>query len=300
MYRLMNAQTSTLITILRERVDALRQGGDLDEALHAAGAAIERAQYELNSDFDSIDTFASSLEIRADILRELGRFDLARDDYRQAIDQLDSRMDRLDQIGRLHAGLGAVYDAQGDEVRAAIAWEKAIDCFEKHEPPMLLDIASLANNLGMIRKNEGNQDAAETYFLRALEILHTHVEGVSEEAAAVSNNLGALYLAAGFTEQAREMHMMALEARRELFGELHADTAQSHNNLALALLQTGDRAWAKRHFEKSLAAFEALGVQYSDDLEAVSSNYCDFLREDGEAGLADVIDQRVQASLGRV
>src|SRR6218665_3774004 len=127
----MNSQAATLIGILRERVDALRQGGDLDEALHAANAAVERAQYELSSDFDSIDTFASSLEIRAEILRALGHYEPSRDDYRQAIDQLDNRLDRLDQIGRLYAGLGAVYDALGDEVRAATAWERAMESFEK-------------------------------------------------------------------------------------------------------------------------------------------------------------------------
>lgn len=296
----MNSPTATLIGILRERVDALRQGGDLEEALHAANAAVERAQFELNTDYDTIDTFVSSLEIRGEILRELGRLEPSRDDYRQAIDQLDGRLDRLDQIGRLYAGLGAVYDGLGDPIRAATSWEKAIDSFERHDPPLLLDVASLANNLGVLKKSAGNHDAAETNFLRALEILHAHVGHTNEETAAVSNNLGALYLAAGFTEQAREMHMMALEARRALFGEQHPDTAQSHNNLALALLQTGDRAWAKRHFEKSLTAFEALGAQYSEDLESVSANYCDFLRTDGEAGLAEVIDQRVQTTLGRV
>jgi hypothetical protein len=91
--------------------------------------------------------------------------------------------------------------------------------------------------------------------------------------------------------------MMALETRRELFGENHPDTAQSHNNLALALLQTGDRAWARRHFEKALAGFEQLGPAYAQDLEAVASNYCDFLREEGDGSLAELIAGRVQAVL---
>ena len=141
-------------------------------------------------------------------------------------------------------------------------------------------------------------DAAETHFLRSLEILHSQLGANHEETAAVSNNLGALYHSAKYFEQAREMHMMALEARRELFGEQHPDTAQSHNNLALALLETGDRAWAKRHFEKALEGFEALGPGFSPDLEAVASNYCGFLREDGENSLADIIAARVQQVIG--
>jgi hypothetical protein len=92
------------------------------------------------------------------------------------------------------------------------------------------------------------------------------------------------------------MHMMALEARRKNFGEDHPDTAQSHNNLALALLNTGDRAWARRHFEKALHAFEVLGGEFQSDLEAVSSNYCEFLRTEGETVLADRIEAQVQGT----
>ena len=143
-------------------------------------------------------------------------------------------------------------------------------------------------------------DAAEDYFLKSLEIMHAEVGQKHEETASVSNNLGAVYLAAGYLDQAREMHMIALETRREIFGENHPDTAQSHNNLALALLQTGDRAWARRHFEKALAGFEALGAAYSDDLEAVASNYCDFLKEEGEANLAEIIAGRVRELLAGV
>ncbi len=123
--------------------------------------------------------------------------------------------------------------------------------------------------------------------------MHSEVGPKHPETASVSNNLGAVYLAAGYLDQAREMHMMALETRREIFGESHPDTAQSHNNLALALLKTGDRAWARRHFEKALAGFESLGTAYCDDLESVAINYCDFLRDEGEKTLADVIADRV-------
>ncbi|MCX6874639.1 MAG: tetratricopeptide repeat protein [Verrucomicrobia bacterium] len=293
----MDSPTATLITILRERVESLRAAGDLQEALHAATAAVEKTQQALGNDLASIDAFATALEIRGDILREMGNHEAARDDYRQAIDQLDERPDRLDQIGRLHAGSGAAHDGLGNPGRAADHWREAMGCFERHDPPMLLDVAALANNLGFLAKAAEDLDAAETYFLKALEILHEQYGKEHEETAAVSNNLGALYLAAKFFEQSREMHMMALETRRTLFGEEHPDTAQSHNNLALALLETGDRSWARRHFEKALAGFEALGADYAVDLEAVASNYCDFLRGEGEITQADRIAERVIAVL---
>lgn len=293
----MDSPTATFIGILQDRVETLRTAGDLDEALHAASAAVEKCQQALAPNLAAIDAFASTLEIRGDIHRELGNFDDARDDYRQAIDQLDDRPDQYGQTGRLHAALGAAYDGLGRTDKAAHHWLKAIEFFEQHVPPLMLDIAAMANNLGFLYKAADTLDAAESHFLRALEIVHSQLGQQHEQTATVSSNLGALYQAAGFHEQSREMHMMALETRRSLFGENHPDTAQSHNNLALALLSTGDRSWARRHFENALSGFEALGPQYREDLDSVASNYCAFLREEGETQLADVISGRVREVL---
>lgn len=293
----MDSSTATLIHILRERVDELVAVGDHIEALHAANAAVEKAQQALSSDLDSIDEFASSLEVRAELNRRLGRLEEAKDDYKQAIDQLENRPDRSLQKGRIHAGYGAVHDALGNTDRAAELWEAAIRFFETAEPPALIDVASISNNLAFLKKSQGDIEGAEGHFLKALEILHKELGPDHEETAAVSNNIGALYQLAGFHEQAREMHMMALEARRKTLGETHPDTAQSHNNLALALLKTGDKSWARRHFEKALGAYEALGSEHAEDLDAVAENYCEFLRSEGEVHLADQISNRVQGVL---
>ncbi|NJM39237.1 MAG: hypothetical protein HC845_16075 [Akkermansiaceae bacterium] len=43
--------------------------------------------------------------------------------------------------------------------------------------------------------------------------------------------------------------------------------------------------------------FEALGTQCADDLEAVAANYCDFLHQEGEGYLAEVITERVRGVL---
>jgi tetratricopeptide (TPR) repeat protein len=290
----MDSPTTTLIQILRGRVEEQVALGDLDEALHAANAAVLKAQQMLSEDLGSIDEFASSLEVRADVYRQLGHLDEARDDYKQAIDQLENRPDRVAQLGRLFAGYGAVHDQLGNTERAAELWQQAIHYFEAAEPPVLLDVATLSNNLAYLKKAAGDVEGAEAHFLRALQILHTELGPDHEETAAVSNNIGALYQGSGFFEQAREMHMMALEARRKLFGENHPDTAQSHNNLALALLATGDKTWARRHFDKALASFESLGIEYAEDLEAVADNYCGFLREEGDFAAADAISSRLQ------
>ena len=295
----MDSPTATLIGILKDRVESLHAAGDLNEALHAANATLEKTRQALGPDLDNIDAYASALEIRGDIHRELGRCEEACDDYQEALDQLEDRPDCFGQIGRLHAGLGAAHDGLGNHAKAAEHWMLAIDFFERNEPPLLLDIATISNNLAFLNKAAGDLESAETHFLKALEISHSQLGQDDEQTATVSSNLGALYQAAGYFEQSRQMHEIALEARRKLLGEEHPDTAQSHNNLALALLNTGDRSWARRHFEKALAGFEALGPEFHDDLEAVAGNYCAFLREEGEAQLADLIAGRVKEATWR-
>jgi len=293
----MDKPTANLLQMMRDRVNSLREQGNLEEALHAASALVDKCQHALGPDLAKIDAFVSSLEARAGIYMELGQFDEALEDGKQAIDQLDSRPDRFGALGRLYTLVGTAYDSIGKHDRMVSAWESAMSFFEKREPPLLLDVAAVANNLGFAAKASGDLDGAEDYFLKSLQIMHSELGAKDPETASVSNNLGAVYLAAGYYEQAREMHMMALEARRENFGENHEDTAQSHNNLALALLETGDRTWARKHFERALSAFEALGSNHVDDLESVASNYCEFLCAEGEENLAKVIEKRVKESL---
>lgn len=294
----MDSPTAKLIQILRDRVDRLVSEGNYDEAIHAATAAVEKAQQALSPDLESIEEFVATLELRGELYRSLGRYEEAREDYKQALEQLENRPDRMLQVARISAAQGAVHDELGNPERAAELWQEALQLFEEHQPPALLDVALMANNLAYLKKAAGDMDAAESYFLRALEVFHQELGPDHEETATVSNNLGALYQSAGYHEQAREMHMMALEARRKHFGDDHPDTAQSHNNLALALLETGDRSWARRHFEKSLHAFETLGSEFQGDLEAVSSNYCEFLRSEGENTLADRLEDQVKAKAG--
>jgi tetratricopeptide (TPR) repeat protein len=295
----MDKPNANYIQIMRDRVMDLREEGNLNESLHAASALVDKCQQLLSPDEDNIDEFVSSLEIRAGIFMDMGQHENSIEDIKDAIDQLDNRSNRYGQLGRLYALLGAAYDGLDHYDWVVSSWEKAVDCFEKNVPPLMMDVAAITNNLGFTTKSAGNLDAAEDYFLKSLEIMHSVVGSKHHETASVSNNLGAVYLAAGYLEQAREMHMMALETRTALFGDHHPDTAQSHNNLALALLETGDKALARKHFEKALEGFEALGKEYADDLEAVASNFCDFLRDQDDNKLADIIDARVKACLAR-
>lgn len=290
----MDSATVNLIGILIDRVNSLRDQGDLSEAFHASNAALDMASTHLGTDAETVDAYVTCLELRGDVQRELGYLDEARGDYREGLDLLENRPDCLDAIGRLYANIGATYDQEDAMEEARENWDKAIYYFQQSDPPLDGDIATLSNNLGCLLRQADDLVEAEGYFLQALEVAHGKLGPEDELTATICNNLGVLYLKTERYEQAREMHMMALEARKILNPGDHPDTAQSHNNLALALLYTGDHSWARRHFEKSLGILENLGAEYAEDLEAVAGNYCDYLREEGEINLADNIEARIR------
>jgi len=289
----MDSATVSFLQMLRDRAADLMSKGDVEEAVHAVNAAVQKAQSTLSNDEGSVVAFATSLEVRGDIFRQTGNLDGALDDYRQAIMVLKERDDHEAQLGRLYADLGAVYDLMDRTEDTERSWNLAVEYFEAMDPPGLLDVAAMCNNLAYLRRAAGDYDAAETYFLKALEIMHRELGSEHEETALLCNNLGACYQAAGFYEQAREMHLMALEARVANEGESHPDTAQSHNNLALALAMTGEPEAAEEHFEMAIEGLKASGAEFDSDLQAVTGNFAEFLRQSGSSEKAAEVEAQL-------
>ena len=296
----MESGTANLLQMLQNRVKKLCEDGNWDEAMHAATAAVDKARAELDEDPKSIEQLAVSLEVKGDFLRQYGYLEDSRKAYLESLELLEGSVDHSEQLGRISASVAFVYDTDGNEDEAIIFYKRAIDLFERMDPPSVLDVADLCNNLAYIYKSRGDFDTAENLYLKALEICHENLGQHDEETAAICNNVGALYLAAGYYEQAREMHMMALEARRESFGEHHLETAQSHANLALALSETDEHEWARKHFSSALKIYEDKVREAPMDYATVSSNFAEFLRGTGDEKMASSIEKRAGKYLKKV
>ena len=61
----MDSPTATLIGILKDRVESLRAAGDLNEALHAANATLEKTRQALGPDLDNIDAYPDFADWKA-------------------------------------------------------------------------------------------------------------------------------------------------------------------------------------------------------------------------------------------
>lgn len=186
----------------------------------------------------------------------------------------------------------------GRHKEAIREWSRAIACHEAAKNPRIMEIAAISNNLAFLHRADGDFDGAETHFLRALEIFYENSGPNDPNTVTVASSVGALYQAAGLPEQAHEFLTMALDGNRALHGEGHPDTAATHHDLAVAFRTSGNRSWARRHYEKALGAYEELGAEYHQELREIADAYCQLLSEDGEAALAEKIDQRVGDAIG--
>ncbi|NNC89365.1 MAG: tetratricopeptide repeat protein [Akkermansiaceae bacterium] len=283
--------------MLEDRVRALCEEGNWSQAKHAAETAVTKARSSLDDDANSVEELATSLEVKGDLLRQMGEHDDARDDYLEVLRLLDGHEGDMEQTGRVSASLAVLHDDLGEKEEARQYYLKAIEIFEGMDPPAELDVADLSNNLAFIYEGEDDFGEAETLFLKALKISHEHNGKEDPETAAICNNLGALYLKCGLLEQAREMHHMALEGREKGLGTDHVDTAQSHGNLAVTLAGLGMNAAAKEHFEKSVNILDRHAHEVPGDLAAVASNYTQFLRNSGDIKGAQHLDKRVAKKL---
>lgn len=293
----MEAETPNLLQILGTRVNDLVESGQIDEAREAANKAVDEARLNSQEDLLKGKELALSLEIKADLHRQLGEQEEALKNYEEALSLLGNDFSQDETIGRVCASLAVLHDLADDIMMAKSRYERAVACFERLTPPALLDVADLSNNLAFIYQTEDNFDQAETLFLKALRISHEHLGQDHEQTALLCNNVGSLYFKADYDEQAREMHTMALKIRKKTLGKNHLETAQSHANLALVLFKSDDLDSCKRHFEKALDAYEENLSEGREDYEIVAANFRDVLESLGDDQAIKIFDERTAAKL---
>lgn len=296
----MDLATTNLLTALSESVLELANKGNWDEAMLVAGEAVDEARDSSGGEFSGTVCLASTLEIKADLLRQQGFYEDSRTIYQEALEMINGREECNEMVARISASIGVLYDFVENDEEAIIYYERAIEMYEHLDPSLQEEVADICNNLGFIYRSLGDMDTAETLLLKGLEICHNAYGKNHEKTATLFNNVGALYLRSGYNEQAREMHAMALEGRLACFGENHPDTAQSYSNLALSLAQMGEKKQARKHFLKSISIFEKHIKTESHEYAAVIENYAEFLRvSEDKRGSTNVI-KKAQKKLSAV
>ena len=296
----MSKSQASVIYVLFERIENLRNEGKSEDAFRVAATAVESARRAVEESDDSRPILVTALELQGDLFREIADYPATEALYIEALGWAETCTISNAQLGRLKSSLAGVYDFAGLQESAIPLYEEAIGIFLACDPPLEIDVANLRNNLGMLYKEIGNFDLGEENYVKALETFERLHGRENDDVAAVYNNLGGLYYASGYSAQAREMHSQALEIRQKICeNPEHPDLGQSLSNLATVLHELGEDEAAARNYESALRILEANIDKEGETFSIVCDNFATLMRQLGRERKAVAIERKAMKLLRR-
>ncbi len=280
-----------LWTILQDKLETLRAGKRLPEAVRVAESALELALRVFPQNDPSL---ALSYE-RLGEIHYLQRDLLQARPYLLKALRIIEKVEAPDQraLYKVTRLLANICDSEGQTKEAITYYEKAIKAGMALGDIPHSELGTLLNNVALSYRRSGHQEAAEPCYLQALDLYEKQLGPEHPDVAAVLNNLGVFYTNERRFAEAEEMHQRALAIRRQAHPEGHSDIAQSKCNLAVVYHSRGNYKEAGALYRESLRVWEEL-PERPEDYEIVASNYADMLRSLGKARKASLVESRAR------
>src|SRR5438309_11930019 len=281
-----------LWNILNDKLDTLRAGNRLPEAIRVAETALDLAKRTFQ---ENQAPLALSFEKLGQLLDQSGDR-VAAKPYLLKAHALLEKVDPPDQhaIYRSARRLAFSCDNLGQSEEAIRYYEKAIAAGTQLEDLPYSDLGTMLNNVALIFRKSGRQKAAEPYYLHALQIYEKQLGPQHADVASVLNNLAVFYTNEKRYAEAEKTHLRALGIRERALPPTHPDIAQSKCNLAVVYHSRGDYPKAAELYRASLKSWEEATDQPPEDYEIVAANYADLLRSLGKARKAQQLEARAR------
>jgi len=203
-----------LWSILNDKLDTLRAGNRLPEAIRVAETALEIAKRA----FPGAETpLATSFEKLGQLLDQQGNRTAAKG-YLLKAHAILEKIEPADQraIFRSARRLAFLCDSLGQTEEAVRFYEKAFAAGGQLEDLPYSDLGTMLNNVALIFRKSGRQKAAEPYYLHALEIYEKQLGPDHEDVASVLNNLAVFYTNERRYTEAEKIHLRALGIREKV------------------------------------------------------------------------------------
>lgn len=294
--RIMASGDVILWKILHEKIDPLRLGNRLAEAVRTARKALEICLRAYPSPHPAI---AVALDKLAEMLLLNGETAEAEAHYREElrmVTELDAP--RVEEIIRLTTLLGELNTSLQNGEDAEIFYRRAIALIEETHGAESVECALMLNNLALMHQAHEQYEQAEADYLRSLAIYEISLGTDHPETAVLCNNLGMLYVRRGEYDKAYSMHNRALAIRQQALGEDHADTAKSIANLAVIHHSLGELDQAERLYHQALQTFEKT-KQTDSEYAVIAQNFADLLRSSGQIRRASAVEKKASRRVSR-
>ncbi|MCH7741752.1 MAG: CHAT domain-containing protein [Proteobacteria bacterium] len=242
--------------------------GDLAEAAALYDLSLSR----MGQSLPAINAKAlNALSIRADIYREEGQYQMARD-------LLSGVIQTALQIGETGASytaksyLGRVFNNEGKLENARKLTEEVLDFGLSNWLDRPLDIYNTMLELGAIYQRQGKSAEAEATYEEALQGLNDLVGDQHPSTLVALNNLGQVYEEIGLYDKAEPILKRALDNLESTLGPENPQSSRARNNLALLFESQGNFREAEPLYIRSIEILSRTrGDDYTDTI-AVRNN----------------------------
>ena len=232
-----------------------------DLSIHRSGESLPAINAEV----------LNALSIRADIYREEGQYQVARD-------LLSGVIQTALQIGETGASytaksyLGRVFNNQGELANAQKVTEEVLDYGLVNWLDQPMGIYNTMLELGVIYQRRGKFSEAEATYEEALQGLVDLVGDNHPSTLVALNNLGQVYEEIGLYDKAEPILKLALKNLETTLGPENPQSSRARNNLALLFESQGNFREAEPLYTQSIEVLsQTRGDDYTDTI-AVRNN----------------------------
>ncbi|CAF2198596.1 unnamed protein product [Rotaria magnacalcarata] len=167
-----------------------------------------------------------------DVVRNMGKFDLAEKYYRRWLTELPSNDPSL---GGLYQRLGMVADAKGEYDTSLEWYQKSLEIFVKTHPSDHVTIGNTHNNIGNVHRKKGDRGRALESYNRAVSLFKQAHDENHPNMTMFYNDIGIIYR----------------EEKKHLPPD-HPDLGISYNNIGITHHCLGHYDLALDHYNRSL------------------------------------------------
>ncbi|CAM4835114.1 unnamed protein product [Rotaria magnacalcarata] len=183
----------------------------------------------MKNKYDREETNLLSL---GDVVRNMGKFDLAEKYYRRWLTELPSNDPSL---GGLYQRLGMVADAKGEYDTSLEWYQKSLEIFVKTHPSDHVTIGNTHNNIGNVHRKKGDRGRALESYNRAVSLFKQAHDENHPNMTMFYNDIGIIYR----------------EEKKHLPPD-HPDLGISYNNIGITHHCLGHYDLALDHYNRSL------------------------------------------------
>ena len=258
---------STLECLMMQAGQAITAGNQEE-----AGALYDLVIERLGESLPAINvSVLDALSVRADIHREAGEYQIARD-LLSGVIQTASQIGETDVSYAAKSYLGRVFNNEGEFENAQKVTEEVLGYGQSNWQSRPMEIFNTMLELGVIYQRQGKSSEAEATYQEALHGLMEVVGDQHPSTLVALNNLGQLYEEIGFYDKAEPLLKLALESLETTLGPENQQSSRARNNLALLFESQGNFREAEPLYKRSMAILsKTRGDEYTDTI-AVRNN----------------------------